>query len=381
MKKTLMIIVPVVAVLGIVIGYLYFYHPELLTFATMAATETPDEKVYTLDTLEPGRYYVWNNNGEDILDSVNGNTDSTFHILPEGNKNWEKKQDVNHTIWFSSKEDESIPTYYQGDELIYVSKINVPFEGIKWERFADYGYTIGVTNLIGDKSGHYRIPFDENKLYAGYVYDKSDASQINQFVNVSNIFIDKIGGVSVRDSIISDGGTIYGLEKDNVYVCEWYTGTFYQDFEMTADIHSFCSFESFKTYNYNFLHSNCISIEIPNWFKSGYYYVNELGFFRYVSDADRNQYNGQAYDGNIEWNDPIILYNDLGQILYDPSNNIDKRYVDDNSDTTSIQAEQDNQAQLSGEDNTFENDSYKEQTDHFDYDIPSDSGAEDDAVN
>lgn len=381
MKKTLMIIVPVVAVLGIVIGYLYFYHPELLTFATMAATETPDEKVYTLDTLEPGRYYVWNNNGEDILDSVNGNTDSTFHILPEGNKNWEKKQDVNHTIWFSSKEDESIPTYYQGDELIYVSKINVPFEGIKWERFADYGYTIGVTNLIGDKSGHYRIPFDENKLYAGYVYDRSDASQINQFVNVSNIFIDKIGGVSVRDSIISDGGTIYGLEKDNVYVCEWYTGTFYQDFEMTADIHSFCSFESFKTYNYNFLHSNCISIEIPNWFKSGYYYVNELGFFRYVSDADRNQYNGQAYDGNIEWNDPIILYNDLGQILYDPSNNIDKRYVDDNSDTTSIQAEQDNQAQLSGEDNTFENDSYKEQTDHFDYDIPSDSGAEDDAVN
>lgn len=376
-----MIIVPVVAVLGIVIGYLYFYHPELLTFATMAATETPDEKVYTLDTLEPGRYYVWNNNGEDILDSVNGNTDSTFHILPEGNKNWEKKQDVNHTIWFSSKEDESIPTYYQGDELIYVSKINVPFEGIKWERFADYGYTIGVTNLIGDKSGHYRIPFDENKLYAGYVYDRSDASQINQFVNVSNIFIDKIGGVSVRDSIISDGGTIYGLEKDNVYVCEWYTGTFYQDFEMTADIHSFCSFESFKTYNYNFLHSNCISIEIPNWFKSGYYYVNELGFFRYVSDADRNQYNGQAYDGNIEWNDPIILYNDLGQILYDPSNNIDKRYVDDNSDTTSIQAEQDNQAQLSGEDNTFENDSYKEQTDHFDYDIPSDSGAEDDAVN
>lgn len=376
-----MIIVPVVAVLGIVVGYLYFYHPELLTFATMAATETPDEKVYTLDTLEPGRYYVWNNNGEDILDSVNGNTDSTFHILPEGNKNWEKKQDVNHTIWFSSKEDESIPTYYQGDELIYVSKINVPFEGIKWERFADYGYTIGVTNLIGDKSGHYRIPFDENKLYAGYVYDKSDASQINQFVNVSNIFIDKIGGVSVRDSIISDGGTIYGLEKDNVYVCEWYTGTFYQDFEMTADIHSFCSFESFKTYNYNFLHSNCISIEIPNWFKSGYYYVNELGFFRYVSDADRNQYNGQAYDANIEWNDPIILYNDLGQILYDPSNNIDKRYVDDNSDTTSIQAEQDNQAQLSGGDNTFENDSYKEQTDHFDYDIPSDSGAEDDAVN
>ena len=381
MKKILIIIISVVVGLGIVGGYLYFFHPELLTFATMTSTESPDEKIYTLDMLEPGRYYVWSNTGADILDSVTGGTDSTFHILPKGNNNWDKKQDVKHTIWFSSKEDESIPTYYQGDELIYVSKINVPFEGIKWERFADYGYTIGVTNLIGDKSGHYRIPFDENNLYAGYVYDKSDASQINQFVNVSNLFIDKIGGVSVRDSIISDGGTIYGLEKDNVYVCEWYTGTFYQDFEMTADIHSFCSLESFKTYNYNFLHSNCISIEIPSWFKSGYYYVNELGFFRYVSDADRNQYNGQAYDGNIEWNDPIILYDDLGQVIYDPSNNIDKRYVDDNSDTTSIQSEQDNQAQLSSEDNTFENDSYKEQTDHFDYDIPSDSGAEDDAVN
>lgn len=381
MKKILIILVSVVLGLGILGGYLYFFHPELLTFATMSAEESSDEKLYTLDMLEPGRYYVWSNTGEDIRDILNEKTDSVFQILPKGNDNWGKRQDVKHTIWFSSEEDESIPTYYQGDELIYVSKINVPYEGIKWERFADYGYTIGVTNLIGDKSGHYRIPCDEKKLYEGYVYDESDASQINIFENVSNLFLDEIGGVSVRDSIISDGGTIYGLKKDNVYLCEWYTGSFYQDFEMTANIHTFSSLESFTTYNYNFLHSNCISIEIPSWFKSGYYYVNELGFFRYVSDADRNRYNGQAYDDSIEWNDPIILYDDLGQVIYDPSNDIDKRYIDDNSNTTSIQAEQENQTQSQDDETSYENGNRQEEPDSFDYDIPSDSGAEDDAVN
>lgn len=74
------------------------------------------------------------------------------------------------TVWFSSSEDADIPTLYPGDKLLFVSSTKVPYQGIEWERFSDYGYTIGVANMIGDTSGHYRIGwgglpewFDSNK--------------------------------------------------------------------------------------------------------------------------------------------------------------------------------------------------------------------------
>ena len=40
---------------------------------------------------------------------------------------------------------------------------------------------------------------------------------------------------------------------------------------------------------------------------------------------DLSLYNGLAYDTNVNWNDPIILYDDRGLVIYDPSNGIDKR--------------------------------------------------------
>lgn len=67
------------------------------------------------------------------------------------------------------------------------------------------------------------------------------------------------------------------------------------------------------------MHSNFIVIEIPEYFKSGYYFVNGVGLFRYVADSDISKYNGKSYDESIDWNDPIILYDDDGVVIYDPS--------------------------------------------------------------
>jgi len=44
--------------------------------------------------------------------------------------------------------------------------------------------------------------------------------------------------------------------------------------------------------------------------------------FRYVSSYDADVYNGKAYDSNIEWNNPIILYDENGFIKYDPTSNM-----------------------------------------------------------
>ncbi len=224
------------------------------------------------------------------------------------------------SIWIDSSTDSQIPTVTSEDYLIYVSKTEVP-ESIVFERFADYGYTIGISNLLADAGGHYYLTYAdmEEDDYKYYIDSESDAMQLTELSLVEKLYLDKVGIMKVEEGTVSDGGTILGLEKDQEYVCEFYTGTYYQDYMLTANIHSFGSMERFVSYEYEFMHSNFIVIQIPDYFVSGYYFVNGVGLFRYVTDEDLLTYNGEAYDATINWNEPMILYNEDGTIQYDPS--------------------------------------------------------------
>ena len=46
--------------------------------------------------------------------------------------------------------------------------------------------------------------------------------------------------------------------------------------------------------------------------------VNGVGLFRYVADADLEAYDKGELD-SINWNNPIIIYDEYGFIVYDPS--------------------------------------------------------------
>ena len=132
---------------------------------------------------------------------------------------------------------------------------------------------------------------------------------------------------------MSDGGTILSLNQDNEYLCKWYKGTYVSDFKLTANVHVFCSMESFSTVEWEFVSNDsnlnhirsCITITIPEELKTGYYYISELGFFRYVNMDDISLYNGKPYDPTVNWNDPIILYDVHGQVMYNPFQGIDER--------------------------------------------------------
>jgi len=319
MKKKVWVMIIILAVVAIVV-FLFVTNKDI-KFETYGSSEKEIIAVQAVEELDDGSFYVWHNDKEDDIrtDLINGAKEKVFMKCPAGDVNWEDNEYVNHTIWFTSENDVEIPTYYPGDELIYVSSTYVPYKGINWERFADYGYTIGVANLKVDKSGHYRIVNDSGDGYEGYIYQKSDASELEKYENVSNLFLDKIGDLEVRETLISKGGTILGIEKDKDYICEWYTGTYYQDYKLKANIHTFGSLETFTTYDYEFLHSRCISITIPDWIKTGYYYIDEIGFFRYVSEDDAKRYNGEPYDESIDWNEPIIVRDEEGTLLYDPT--------------------------------------------------------------
>lgn len=319
-KKTLYIMIPLLLITCIVATLLGFKVISLPKLDTVSKKK--DEKIIkSVEDLEDGCFYVWHNeNQPDIKVDLKGTVnENVFRKCPSGLKNWENNDTgICHTIWFDTSNDMEIPVLYPGDELIYISNSSIPHEGIQWERFGDYGYTIGIANLSQDQSGHYYITNSDGE-YKGYINPNSDAMQLGDLVEASELFIDKLGSVPVRDGFVSEGGTLFGLSKDTKYLCEWYTGTFYQDYEMTANTHAFCSLEMFTTYDYEFLHSNCISITIPEWLKTGCYYVNGIGFFRYVSGDNKYKYNGKPYDSDIDWNDKIIIYDENNFLLYDPS--------------------------------------------------------------
>lgn len=276
--------------------------------------------------LESGKAYVWHHEGADIEDDLkNGADENIFFTCISGDYNFtgqelDESSMYPRSIWIDTTKDGFIPTVTSRDKLIYVSKTEVP-ESIVFERFADFGYTIGISNMIKDGGGHYYFEYavsDEND-YKYYIDDKSDAKQLTELEAIAKIYLDKVGKIKVNEDSVSEGGTVLGLEKDKKYVCEFYTGTYYQDFMLTANIHSFGSMERFVSYNYEFMHSTFIVIEIPEYFKSGYYFINGVGLFRYVADKDADTYNKEAYDASIDWNDPIIIYDENGEVIFDPS--------------------------------------------------------------
>lgn len=295
--------------------------------APTASGNTPavqNDKI-TADELEDGCLYVLNSdNKEDTEEALKKNKALDFKKCPQGDTNFDLKDtnnsdssvDDSNAVWFVNNTD-AIPTLYEGDYLLYVSSTETP-DPIHFVRYADYGYTIGISNLeTQNNNGHYFLMIDDED-YTTYIAKNSDAAAITNFDDVDKLFLDKVGDMKINDSTVSTGGTITGLKKGKSYKCEFYTGSYYQDFKLTANVRAFGYLEDFTTYDYEFLHSSCIKIDLPDYFKTGYYYVNNLGMFRYVSNKDKKTYNNKTYDTAIDWNDPIIVKKD-GQVLEDPT--------------------------------------------------------------
>ena len=271
----LFIVIAITVVIAVVITMLNLF--GINTFQTLSGmTEGKGNSFNSVSLLESGKAYVWHHKGGNIEDDLEGvaNEDVFFTCITGDynfkNKEKEEELDYPRSIWVSSSEDADIPTVTTGDYLIYVSDTEVP-DGILFERFADYGYTIGISNLIKDGSGHYYIDFSDTDEddYKYFVDMNSDANQVASLDPITRLYLDKAGDVKVREDSVSDGGTVLGLKKDKSYVCQFYTGTYYQDFRMTTNIHSFSSMERFISYDYEFMHSNFIVITIPDYFKSG----------------------------------------------------------------------------------------------------------------
>ncbi len=297
--------------------------------AQRAKEEAPKRFSNTYE-LSPEQVYVWKDKGygdlrKDLSKDRMGR--EIFFKAPLGSISFAGKEAVkegvpSRNIWFEGAKDQDIPTVTQKDALLYVSKTQIP-ETITYERFFDNGYSIGIAGMQKDKGGHYFIPYAEGREaeYRYYIDPESGAAALSGFEGIERLYFDRAGDISVSENTVTEGGAI-PLTKGKTYDCQFYTGTFYQDFSLMADVRTFTSFEWFEGYAYEFLHANCIRLRIPEYFKSGYYLVLGKGLIRYVAPEDEGSYNGNEFDIGINWNDPVRKYDENGICIYDPESGI-----------------------------------------------------------
>lgn len=256
--------------------------------------KTENEKYAYLKNLEEGMYYVRHNNLK--CDEVYlGATTFEAEELTSSASN-------DRVMWFDENMYKKIPTLYKGESLIYKTSQEIT-ETFNFERFEDFGYSIGLCGLTKTASGRYSISTnpDDNNTFPG-----GDTDALLKLENES-VIIDTLGGDKLRAPKDIDGkevpggpltrcNSIKGLAKDFVYKAEVYKGTKRLEYKFTADIRIMGSMEIRETNDYNFESETVMNISIPDNFNSGYYMINGMGIFRYV--------NGDKYTSETDFNVP-----------------------------------------------------------------------------
>lgn len=303
-KKMLSLFLVGAMSVGVLAGCSKQKEPEEVTYAL-----TP----LTSEQLETGKYYV--KNGD------------TFYELPKGTYNFEDKNavpkdqnvDPSRIVWFGP-DDVTIPTLYADDTLVYVTS-TMP-DSFTWERYKDYGYTVGVAGLEVNNTGSYSTTMESVNFYP-------DSSMKNAIATSGaavgdSLVYDAVDKMKIGNGNVSGAGTIMGLQAGKTYDVDVYNGSTYLNLtDIEADTHAFGAFEVYTSSICNYMQANYIQVVVPDSFISGYYYINGTGFVKYVDNA-RSQgitdvdFNKAYYftdeDGNVHTIDEL---GEDGEIVVD----------------------------------------------------------------
>ncbi len=239
------------------------------------------------ESLENGTFYVRhiNNSCEPLY--LGERTFDDVSEIPQNQR----------VVWF--KEDiEKIPTLYQGESLILYTTEEFD-EKFVLERFEDYGYSVGIQGLVVTEAGRLKLSTDVEKFCT---YPNGDTDALLQSQN-ENVVIDslKTNGTEFREDpntrieageqyqYITRSGSLAKFQKDQKYDFLVYDGTIKKEYVFTADVDIMGSFEVQETLDYDYEIKNVIHINIPEYYNTGYYLVNGIGMFRYVTKQDRNR--------------------------------------------------------------------------------------------
>lgn len=188
-------------------------------------------------------------------------------------------------LWFTDNEmkvSNLIPTVTPDKPLvaIYNSNSEMPKE---WyvEKYEDKGYTVGC---------HFFLREDKSMFISmkNTLGSTTAAKQIDELKAIDTEYaVVTVNGDSQLpiNNIDPNMEMLLGLQQGKVYAFEFYKGTKATPLSLYADTRAFQS-ESFTpiTTPLNKTEKGYFIINMPIGLKDGYYYLNNLGFFKYESE-------------------------------------------------------------------------------------------------
>lgn len=283
-----------------------------------------DPEVAYLENLTSGTYYIRHTNPETGYYETIDLAYSDASVASEDG-----------TLWFKEDFYNTIPTFTSGDSIIYYTE-DVFDENFSYERYEDMGYTIGLRGMSVSPSGRYDISTNPDSMCT---YPGGDTDAILELGPNETVKLDTLGEQPIRDkggyydesdansnseSYLTRVGTIRGLEQGKEYSAQIYKGTVEHDFNFVCDVRVFASMDSDSTIEYVFESEKIINIEIPSYFKSGYYMINGVGLFRYMADNETFQegvtnMNIANVRPSLEGDQDEITINDIQKVTHPDS--------------------------------------------------------------
>lgn len=227
--------------------------------------ESPSYAVeITDDELEQETFYV-----------KNGTRFSKVYMPAGNSKNEARKLDKSRIMYMIGDE-KMVPIHYKGELVAYAST-KADLDYVLLERFEDIGYSIGIYGGTLKGDGYYHFSVSKN------IATGSQAASLFSQVVSDEIRIISIGGVPIEQIVDKESGILLQLKKDETYIVEFYSGTYYYRQELTADTHFLKTMELYS-YDRNKIDDTIygyMCFNTPESLKSGYYNINGSGIFLY----------------------------------------------------------------------------------------------------
>lgn len=307
--------------------------PVLLLSGCSLAKNPDGESKVTVKTatcdssgLYDGQYYIWHDEEQSNIEKdINCDTsrfkDYNYNIFTPVYVDEDKIEDSS-VIMVLDDNDEKIPTLYPDDKLIYYSSANSLRE-ISFDHYYDHGYSLGLYHLREqiEYSGQYSIND------SAYVKSGSSVAKIASLFEIgSRVVLGTVGEVELTYADISTIGSIKGLLQGSSYETNLYVGTERYTIENAiADTRFFSLMDSYSGYKYSYVGNGVVTIEIPEYFTSGYYAINGMGLFKYVADEHDTDFNEEIDEEKYKaYEEELVLNQEVAQLT-------DEDWINDNN--------------------------------------------------
>ena len=247
-----------------------------------------------VNNLEDQGYYVRKNDG-------------TYQKLYIGDTNFRGNADATRRVVWFGKDYDKVPVMQKGESLVYRSATEFT-PRFSVERFQDLGYTLGICTMTPTSAGRYRFSTNPRARCIDINSSAGDLYNLGEHY----VTMEMIGDTQLRMGNISLAGTIVGLERGKTYSADIYIGTEVLSYNIVADVRAMLSMENDTITEFTYEKGKVISFSFPDYYNSGYYYVNGYGMVKYVN-SDRE------FDETIAMNVPNPSGADTVDDAYQPS--------------------------------------------------------------